>query len=98
MAESPVACDCCGKTTQIYYEGPFYAVEDIDCLCPECISSGKAAQRYNGEFQGECSLEGGVDSPDKLDELIHRTVGSRSIGGHTVGITAPLWDMWDTAN
>ena len=25
-----VACDCCGKTTHIFYAGPFYAVEDID--------------------------------------------------------------------
>lgn len=75
LAESPVACDCCGKNTQLYYEGPFYAVEDVNYLCPECISSGKAAQKYEGEFQDERSLEGGVDSPDKLDELIHRTPG-----------------------
>ena len=25
-----VACDCCGKTTHIFYTGPFYAVEDIE--------------------------------------------------------------------
>ena len=33
--ESPdgVVCDCCGKTTHIFYTGPFYAVEDIECLC-----------------------------------------------------------------
>lgn len=74
-ADPPVICDCCRKPVQIYYESPFYAKESIDCLCPECISSGKAAQKYNGQFQNECLLEGGVDGSDKLDELIHRTPG-----------------------
>lgn len=50
-------------------------MESIDYLCPECISSGRAAKKFDGEFQDECSLEEGVDSPDKLDELIHRTPG-----------------------
>lgn len=75
LADSPVVCDCCGSPTRIYYEGPFYAVEDIDHLCPACISSGRAAQAYDGEFQDGCSLEGGVASPASLDELIHRTPG-----------------------
>ena len=75
--ESPdgVACDCCGKTTHIYYTAPFYAVEDIEYLCPECISSGEAARKYDGSFQDDFSLDDGVDDPEKLDELIHRTPG-----------------------
>lgn len=75
VSDPPVACDCCGKSVPIYYEGPFYSVESIDYLCPECISNGRAAEKFDGEFQDECSLEEGVDSPDKLDELIHRTPG-----------------------
>lgn len=70
-----VVCDCCGKATNIFYTTPFFSVEDIDCLCPECIASGEAAQKYNGSFQDEYSLEDGVDDPEKLDELIHRTPG-----------------------
>ena len=70
-----VVCDCCGKTTHIFYTGPFYAVEDIEYLCPECISSGEAARKYDGCFQDDCSLDNGVDDPEKLDELIHRTPG-----------------------
>ena len=27
-----VVCDCCGKTTHIFYTGPFYAVEDIEYI------------------------------------------------------------------
>ena len=50
-------------------------VEDIKYLCPECIASGEAARKYNGSFQDDCSLDDGVDDPEKLDELIHRTPG-----------------------
>ncbi len=73
--DSAVSCDCCGKSVQVYYDGPFYSVENINYLCPECISNGKAALKYDGEFQDEYSLEDGVDSEEKLDELIHRTPG-----------------------
>ena len=75
--ESPdgVVCDCCGKTTHIFYTAPFYAVKDIEHLCPECISSGEAARKYDGSFQDDFSVDDGVDDPEKLDELIHRTPG-----------------------
>lgn len=75
VSDSPVVCDCCGESALVYYEGPFYSVETIDYLCPKCISSGRASKEFDGEFQDECSLEGGVDDPEKLDELIHRTPG-----------------------
>lgn len=70
-----VICDCCGKTTHICYEGPFFAIDDIDCLCPECIASGKAAGKFDGSFQDDYSVDEGVEDPQKLDELIHRTPG-----------------------
>lgn len=75
LSGSPVVCDCCGKSTKIYYDGPFYAIEEVGQLCPECIASGRAAKKYDGEFQDEGSLDEGVDDPEKLDELIHRTPG-----------------------
>lgn len=70
-----VVCDCCGKTTHIFYTNPFFSIEDIAYLCPECIASGAAARKYNGSFQDDLSLDDGVDNPEKLDELIHRTPG-----------------------
>ena len=70
-----VACDCCGKTTHIYYTAPFFSVENIEHLCPDCIASGEAARKYNGSFQDDCSVDDGVDDPARLDELIHRTPG-----------------------
>ena len=51
-----VVCDCCGKTTHIFYTNPFFSIEDIAYLCPECIASGAAARKYNGSFQDDFCL------------------------------------------
>jgi len=62
------------KTT-IWYELPFFTVcDDIECICPNCISSGAAASKFDGEFQDAASVDE-VSDPSKLDELIHRTPG-----------------------
>ena len=50
-------------------------MEDIECLCPECIASGEAARKYHGSFQDDCSVDGGVEDPARLEELIYRTPG-----------------------
>ena len=50
-------------------------MEDIAYLCPECIANGEAARKYDGSFQDDFSVDDGVDDPEKLDELIHRTPG-----------------------
>ena len=76
LSEEPVTCQCCGKQTKVSYSGPFYSVEDVDCLCPQCIADGSAANKYKGEFQDECSLDEGC-SKDAVDELIYRTPGYR---------------------
>lgn len=69
------ACDCCNEKTTIWYESPFYTTcDDIECICPNCISTGAAATKFDGEFQDEASVDDVSDSA-KLDELIHRTPG-----------------------
>ena len=72
--EEPAACPCCGEETSVVYEGPFYCVDEVENLCPQCIASGAAAEKYDGEFQDSESTDE-VDSLDKLDELVHRTPG-----------------------
>ena len=67
-------CDCCGKQTEIWYEQPFHSSSDVECLCPECIASGAAAKKFDGEFQDPASV-GNVLDDEKLDELVHRTPG-----------------------
>ncbi len=69
-----VTCPCCGKETSVIYAGPFYSIDEVDNLCPHCIASGAAAEKYDGEFQDSDSTDE-VDDPNKLDELIHRTPG-----------------------
>ena len=68
-------CDCCSKKTNIWYELPFYTSEDdIECICPTCISTGEAAEKFNGEFQDSANVDVVSDS-SKLDELTLRTPG-----------------------
>ena len=67
-------CQCCGKETDLVYKSPFYSVERVSCLCPECIADGSAAKKFNGAFQDEYSVDEVSDS-FKLDELVHRTPG-----------------------
>lgn len=74
MNDKTVTCDCCGKQTYVYYTNPFYSVNEVNNLCPECIASGAAAEKFDGEFQDESSTDE-VSDPAKTDELIHRTPG-----------------------
>ena len=72
--DKTVVCECCGKETDVYYVGPFYSYGNESKFCPECISSGKAAEKFDGEFQDSESTDE-VSDPEKLDELVHRTPG-----------------------
>ena len=74
MTDQTVVCECCGKQTDVYYTGPFYSTATGDYLCPECIASGAAASKFDGEFQDSESVDE-VSDPSKLDELIRRTPG-----------------------
>ena len=70
----PQTCDCCGKQSEIWYESPFYSAEDVECICPDCIASGAAAEKFNGEFQDSANVDP-VSDPEKLRELTERTPG-----------------------
>lgn len=82
-----VICNCCGQKTSVYYTNPFYCHDDVEVLCPWCIDSGKAAEKFNGEFQDYCGIDGISSDPDEpdtikfrpgiVDELILRTPGYR---------------------
>ena len=42
-------CQCCGNKVSVYVEN-MYCEPDIYCICMECISNGKAAKKFEGEF------------------------------------------------
>jgi uncharacterized protein CbrC (UPF0167 family) len=75
----PAVCQCCGKETKYYYGVRMYCVENVDCLCPDCIASGAASEKFDGDFIQDA--EGGVNDPDKTDELFKRTPGYESWQG-----------------
>lgn len=85
--DKAVPCGCCGLVTDVYYDGWFYSSkldhETADNFCPKCISSGKAVERYGGEFQESDNVDN-VSDPGKLDELLHRTPGSLDYQGYWV--------------
>ncbi|EOF4702975.1 MAG: PF03691 family colicin E2 tolerance protein CbrC [Klebsiella huaxiensis] len=56
--DKTVVCQCCEQQTSVYYTSPFYCVDDVEQLCPWCIADGSAAEKFNGSFQDECSVEG----------------------------------------
>jgi len=70
-------CPVCGKHSNYCYEGPFYSIETVEGICPNCIADGSAAKKYNGEFTttDECD----VDNDEYKDELIHRTPSFYSV-------------------
>lgn len=64
-------CECCGEAGEIFYQG-MYTPEDVGYVCPWCIASGRAAERFHGHFNTGVPC---VDDPRATDELLHRTPG-----------------------
>lgn len=42
-------CQCCGNRVN-FYTTMIYSEEDIDVICHDCVVSGKACAKFNGEF------------------------------------------------
>lgn len=70
----PIKCECCGNKVLEYTDGLLNAEKRIGIVCPDCISSGRAAREYNGKFIYKYE-KGIVTDPSKIDELEHRTPG-----------------------
>lgn len=66
-------CQCCGQETEYYLE-KMYCRANIECLCPECVASGKAAEKFNGTFIQDAEFDQ-VSDKEKIDELKRRTPG-----------------------
>lgn len=68
-----VVCQCCGEKTKFYYTN-MYTTEDVECICPKCIASGKAAEMFQGEFIQDAEVDK-VNDPKKIKELFNCTPG-----------------------
>jgi uncharacterized protein CbrC (UPF0167 family) len=72
IKKESITCPVCNEDREFVYDGPFFAIEDVDDICPWCIHDGRAAKKYNGEFIDGASVED-VEGDEKLEELTHRT-------------------------
>lgn len=43
-------CEACNKPRAMRYTASFYAMEDVEYICPWCIADGTAARVFDGEF------------------------------------------------
>lgn len=66
-------CQCCRKEVS-EYSNTMYCKEDVHCICLECISDGKAAEKFSGSFIQDAE-SGLVSDPRKTEELFKRTPG-----------------------
>ena len=67
-------CPCCGKKSTVYYSILPYCIENVENLCPLCISNGEAARKYDATFIQDAEWNGEPDK-EKDEELFCRTPG-----------------------
>ena len=73
-------CPCCGNKSKVYYSSFPYCSENVEYICPTCISNGEAARKFDAEFVQNAEWHGENDK-EKDDELFHRTPGYMSWQG-----------------
>jgi len=74
IVPSPGICPVCNEESGFKYVGPFYSEQEVEGICPWCISSGEAAEKYDLTFVDEDEVEEVSDDALK-DELTKRTPG-----------------------
>lgn len=73
-------CPCCGKKSSVYYAMRPYCIDDVDYLCPLCISNGEAARKFDAEFVQGAEWIGEPDE-EKNNMLFYQTPGYLSWQG-----------------
>lgn len=73
-------CPCCGNKSKVYYSSFPYCTEDVEYICPTCISNGEAAKKFDAIFVSNAEWHGEPDK-EKDDELFRRTPGYLSWQG-----------------
>ena len=62
--EKEGVCSVCKEKRNLKYTSSFYSIEEPDYICPWCIASGKATEKFNGEFNDYCEIEGVSPNPN----------------------------------
>ncbi len=72
-------CRCCRRATGFIYTGPVYAIAELDqAICPWCIASGKAAEKFNARFADSYPLSQKGIPRAIVEEVTLRTPGYES--------------------
>lgn len=69
-----IVCECCGNKSEYCYDGPFYSIDDIEKICPWCISNGSASKKFDGKFQDDESVDE-CENLEAVEEVTKRTPG-----------------------
>ncbi|MBV1774601.1 CbrC family protein [Burkholderiaceae bacterium DAT-1] len=72
------SCECCGKARGYKYSSVLYATEEVEVICPWCISDGSAARKYDGQFLDDYPLRRGNLPESVIEEVCERTPGYNS--------------------
>ena len=64
-------CDWCGKEVEAYVQS-MNTTEDVNCICMDCIASGAAAEKFDGDFIQDADP---IDNEEAREELFCRTPG-----------------------
>lgn len=76
---SDAACECCGQSRGVLYDGVVYTNGRLEAVCPWCIASGAAADTYGATFFDAYFVD---DSGNRVElpEHFHRSVFGCTIG------------------
>ncbi len=75
--ETAICQSCLNQVSE--YCTHIYTNEDVNIVCLECIASGKAAEKFDGQFvQSAIEI---LEDKEKTDELFKRTPGYASLQG-----------------
>ena len=76
VTASDEPCACCGQERGWVYTGPVYAADAPDtAICPYCIASGTAAERYDASFTDTVDTVEGDVPRDVVMAVLTRTPG-----------------------
>jgi uncharacterized protein CbrC (UPF0167 family) len=76
IEKSKNVCICCGLARGFIYTGSVYSLEEInDAICPWCIKSGEAADKYDATFNDDHALTSAGISKEIREEVCKRTPG-----------------------
>jgi len=80
VEESDALCECCGEAKGYIYVGPVFSEEELaDCICPWCIASGKAHDKFDAEFTDFDGI-GDYGSWEEIPKEIKEEVSYRTPG------------------